>query len=117
MPTGWLAGMASASWRSQAPAWLAALGFAPLPLADAPGLVVARTIAMLINEAADAVQQGVCSEAGADAAMKLGVNYPRGPFEWLSLWSAREVIALLDALDHHYRGERYRASPFLRHRA
>jgi 3-hydroxybutyryl-CoA dehydrogenase len=107
---------ASESWRAQADAWLAALGFAPLPLADAPGLAVARTVAMLINEAADAVQQGVCSEAGADAAMKLGVNYPAGPFEWLATWSAREVVALLDALDHHYRGERYRASPFLRRR-
>jgi 3-hydroxybutyryl-CoA dehydrogenase len=107
---------ASDTWRSQADAWLAALGFTPLPLADAPGLVVARTVAMLINEAADAVQQGVCSEQGADAAMKLGVNYPAGPFEWLSRWSARDVVALLDALDHHYRGERYRASPWLRRR-
>jgi 3-hydroxybutyryl-CoA dehydrogenase len=105
---------ASESWRAQADAWLAALGFAPLPLADAPGLVVARTVAMLINEAADAVQQGVCSRSGADAAMKLGVNYPAGPFEWLARWSAHEVIALLDALDAHYRGERYRASPLLR---
>jgi 3-hydroxybutyryl-CoA dehydrogenase len=106
----------SEHWRAQAAAWLAALGFAPLPLADAPGLVVARTVAMLINEAADAVLQGVCNEAGADAAMKLGVNYPRGPFEWLASWSAREVVALLDALDHHWRGERYRASPLLRRR-
>jgi 3-hydroxybutyryl-CoA dehydrogenase len=107
---------ASAEWRTQAGAWLAALGFAPLPLADTPGLVVARTVGMLINEAADAVQQGVCNEDGADAAMKLGVNYPRGPFEWLASWSARDVVALLDALDHHYRGERYRASPWLRAR-
>jgi 3-hydroxybutyryl-CoA dehydrogenase len=107
---------ASAVWREQAPAWLAALGFAPLLLADTPGLVVARTVAMLINEAADAVLQGVCSEDGADAAMKLGVNYPRGPFEWLAAWGARDVVALLDALDFHYRGERYRASPWLRSR-
>jgi 3-hydroxybutyryl-CoA dehydrogenase len=112
-----LAAQASSPWRAQAPAWLAALGFAPLPLTDAPGLVVARTVAMLINEAGDAVQQGVCSAEGADAAMKLGVNYPAGPFEWLAQWSAREVVALLDALDAHYRGERYRASPWLRHAA
>lgn len=46
--------------------------------------------------------------------MKLGVNYPAGPFEWLSRWSAAEVIALLDALDAQYRGERYRVSPWLR---
>jgi len=100
-----------------AAAWLAALGFAPLPVSDSPGLVVARTVAMLINEAADAVLQGVCSPAGADAAMKLGVNYPRGPFEWLADWDVAGVLGVLDALDAHYRGERYRASPWLRRRA
>jgi 3-hydroxybutyryl-CoA dehydrogenase len=84
---------------------------------DAAGLVVARTIAMLVNEACDAVQQGVCTPDAADAAMKLGVNWPRGPFEWLAAWDAREVVALLDHLDAHYRGERYRASPELRQRA
>ncbi|MES2957036.1 MAG: 3-hydroxyacyl-CoA dehydrogenase [Pseudomonadota bacterium] len=105
---------ASPAWSTQAAAWLAALGFAPLRVADSPGLVVARTVAMLINEAADAVQQGVCTPDGADAAMKLGVNYPAGPFEWLESWRALDVIAMLDALDAHYRGERYRASPWLR---
>jgi 3-hydroxybutyryl-CoA dehydrogenase len=105
---------ASESWREQAPAWLAALGYAPQCVADTPGLVVARTLAMLINEAADAVHQGVCSAEGADAAMKLGVNYPAGPFEWLARWPAAGVVALLDALDDHCRGERYRVSPWLR---
>jgi 3-hydroxybutyryl-CoA dehydrogenase len=108
---------ASTLWRVLAPAWLAALGYAPQPVADTPGLVVARTVAMLINEAADAVQQGVCTAEGADAAMKLGVNYPAGPFEWLASWGAGEVVALLDALDAHYRGERYRASGWLRRQA
>jgi 3-hydroxybutyryl-CoA dehydrogenase len=108
-----VADRASETWRAQAPAWLAALGFAPQPVADTPGLVVARTVAMLINEAADAVLQGVCTPEGADAAMKLGVNYPAGPFEWLAGWSAPGVAALLDALDRQYRGERYRTSGWL----
>jgi 3-hydroxybutyryl-CoA dehydrogenase len=112
-----VADTASAAWRTQAPAWLAALGFAPLPVADTPGLVTARTVAMLINEAADAVLQGVCTPEGADAAMKLGVNYPAGPFEWLARWNETEVVRLIDALDFHYRGERYRVSPWLRRRA
>ncbi|MFP5398999.1 MAG: 3-hydroxyacyl-CoA dehydrogenase [Gammaproteobacteria bacterium] len=107
---------ASAAWRTQAPAWLAAMGLAPLPVADVPGLVVARTVAMLVNEAADAVLQGVCTPEGADAAMKLGVNYPVGPFEWLARWDVRGVVALIDALDATYRGERYRVSPWLRRR-
>ena len=106
----------SAAWQQQAPAWLAALGFTPLLLADTPGLIVARTIAMLINEAADAVLQGVCTPEGADAAMKLGVNYPAGPFEWLARWSPVGAMGVLDALDAHYRGERYRVSAWLMRR-
>ena len=105
---------ASPAWTGTAARWLAALDFKPQRVADTPGLVVARTLAMLINEAADAVQQGVCTPEGADAAMKLGVNYPAGPFEWLAQWNAPAVIALLDTLDAHYRGERYRVSPWLR---
>jgi 3-hydroxybutyryl-CoA dehydrogenase len=105
---------ASPAWTGAAPRWLAALDFKPQRVSDTPGLVVARTLAMLINEAADAVLQGVCTPEGADAAMKLGVNYPAGPFEWLAQWNAPAVIALLDALDAHYRGERYRVSPWLR---
>ena len=98
-----------------AQALLGALGFVPQCVADQPGLVVARTLAMLVNEAADAVQQGVCDSAGADAAMKLGVNYPAGPFECLGRWGAPAVVQVLEALDAHYRGERYRVSPWLRH--
>ncbi|MGB0849207.1 MAG: 3-hydroxyacyl-CoA dehydrogenase family protein, partial [Thiolinea sp.] len=96
---------------------LQTLGFNAQQIADVPGLVVARTIAMLINEAADAVHQGVCDQAGADAAMKMGVNYPAGPFEWLAQWSVSEVVILLDSLDDWYRGERYRVSPWLRLKA
>jgi 3-hydroxybutyryl-CoA dehydrogenase len=108
---------ASSDTRARAAGWLAALGFMPQEVADTPGLLVARTVAMLVNEAADAVLQGVCTETGADTAMTLGLNYPAGPFEWLADWRAREVVALLDALDGCYRGERYRASPALQRRA
>jgi 3-hydroxybutyryl-CoA dehydrogenase len=113
----WCAAMtASDAWREQATYWLQVAGWQPLQLADAAGLVVARTLAMLINEASDAVLQGVCTADAADAAMKLGVNYPAGPFEWLAAWDARAVVRLLDHLDAHYRGERYRVSPALRQR-
>jgi len=91
------------------------LGWEPLELRDIPGLVVARTVAMLINEAADAVWQGVCDADAADTAMKLGVNYPAGPFEWLGRLGAAPVAQLLDALFSSYRSERYRVSPLLRH--
>jgi len=49
--------------------------------------------------------------------MKLGVNYPAGPFEWLASWDAAAVAGLLRHLDEAYRGDRYRISPWLRRRA
>lgn len=104
----------TSDWRLQAGGWLRVLGFQPVAVSDVPGLIVARTLSMLINAAADAVQQDVCTPAGADAAMKLGVNYPKGPFEWLEQLGARRVVAFIEALDNCYRGERYRVSPVLR---
>lgn len=111
------AATASAAWREQAAQWLCIAGWQPQVVGDAPGLVVARTVAMLVNEGADAVQQGVCTPEGADLAMKLGVNHPAGPFEFLARWDAIAVAILLGHLDGHYRGERYRVSPWLRERA
>ena len=83
---------------------------------DMPGLLVARTVAMLVNEGADAVWQGVCDAASADLAMKLGTNYPAGPFEWLERLGVDQVVTLLDHLFEAYRSERYRVSPLLRQR-
>lgn len=111
-----VAAAAPASWHRDAPRWLKAAGVQPVSIADTPGLIVARTVAMLINEAADAVQQGVCTADGADQAMKLGVNYPAGPFEWLAQWGAAPVVGLIEQLDRACRGERYRVSPWLRQR-
>jgi len=108
---------AAQAWQADAAAWLHALGFTPLRVQDAPGLVVARTVAMLVNEAADAVLQGVCTPEAADAAMKLGVNYPQGPFEWLGAIGVDRVVAVVRALDATCRGERYRVSPWLQRRA
>ena len=49
---------------------------------DAPGLVVTRTVAMLVNGAVDARHKGVASAADIDTAMRLGTNYPLGPLAW-----------------------------------
>ncbi len=107
------ASVGGTDWAQLSAAVLQALGYAAIQVADVPGLVVARTLAMLVNEASDAVLQGVCSAEGADAAMKLGVNYPAGPFEWLARMGRPRVVAILHALDACYRGERYRVSPLL----
>ena len=105
------------TWPAQVANLLALLDLNPQQIRDVPGLIVTRTIAMLINEAGDAVHQGVCSSADADAAMKLGVNYPAGPFEWLGQWNLQSVVDVLNVLDRHYRGERYRVSPWLLERS
>jgi len=110
------AGSADASDREAGQATLHAVGFQPVVLGDAPALWAARTLSMLINEAADAVQQGVCSEAGANQAMRLGTNWPAGPFEWLQQHGVEPVCTVLDALWAATRNERYRISPWLQQR-
>ncbi len=100
--------------RRQVEATLMGCGLQPIVLRDVPGLLVARTVAMLVNEASDAVWQGVCSEEAADLAMTLGVNYPMGPFAWLKLMGVARVTGVLDHLFDAYRSERYRISPMLR---
>ena len=84
---------------------------------DAPGLVLGRIICQLVNEACFAVGEGVGSEADVDAGMKLGLNHPRGPFEWLEAIGATRVLEILDSLRDFYGEERYRAAPLLRRRA
>ena len=49
---------------------------------DQVGMVTPRIIAMIINEACEAFRQGVASREDIDLSMKLGTNYPFGPFEW-----------------------------------
>lgn len=82
-------------------------------LADVPGLAVMRSVAMLANEAADAVYQGVCTPAAADAAMRLGVNYPRGPLAWADQIGLAQVHAVLLHLQATYGEDRYRMSPLI----
>jgi 3-hydroxybutyryl-CoA dehydrogenase len=89
-------------------------GLQPTEVHDVPGLIVGRTVAMLVNEAADAVHQGVCDAKDADTAMKLGTNYPAGPFEWLAEIGSAYVVDMLDNLFKAYRSERYRISPLVR---
>jgi 3-hydroxybutyryl-CoA dehydrogenase len=96
---------------------LQATGAAVTRIDDAPGLVVLRTVAMLVNEAADAVTQGVADPAAIDLAMQKGVNYPRGPFEWARALGAGTIETALAHLARHYGDARYRTSPLITRRA
>ncbi|WP_338771724.1 3-hydroxyacyl-CoA dehydrogenase PaaH [Massilia sp. METH4] len=91
-------------------------GFAVTRLDDVPGLAVMRTVAMLANEAADAVHQGVCSAHAVDMAMQKGVNYPKGPLAWADEVGAGHIVKVLDNLAAAYGEDRYRVSPLLRRR-
>lgn len=65
---------------------------------DQPGLIAARIIAMIINEAFFTVGDDVSSREETDTAMKLGTNYPYGPFEWCAAIGEKRVLSLLEKL-------------------
>ncbi|GAA4985439.1 3-hydroxyacyl-CoA dehydrogenase [Streptomyces hyderabadensis] len=67
---------------SQATGLFQALGKKVSVVGDVPGVIVARTVARIIDLAFDAVAKGVATPEDVDTAMRLGVNYPLGPFEW-----------------------------------
>ncbi|MFC5695200.1 3-hydroxyacyl-CoA dehydrogenase PaaH [Pseudomonas sp. GCM10022186] len=104
----------SADARDQAVALLQRAGLKVSQLADIPGLAVLRTVAMLANEGADAVLQGVGSAADIDLAMRAGVNYPQGPLAWADAIGLPAALRTLDNLQAAYGEERYRPSLLLR---
>jgi 3-hydroxybutyryl-CoA dehydrogenase len=67
-------------------------------LADLPGFISARVVAGIINEAWFALEEEVSSKEEIDIAMKLGTNYPYGPFEWCNKIGAKNIFNLLTRL-------------------
>ncbi|MEV5374810.1 3-hydroxyacyl-CoA dehydrogenase [Streptomyces nondiastaticus] len=94
-----------------------ALGKSVSVIGDVPGLIVARTVAMLVDFAEDAAGRGVASREDIDTAMRLGVNYPRGPLEWGREIGLTHVRNMLWGLAQEYPGGRYDPSLSLRRRA
>jgi 3-hydroxybutyryl-CoA dehydrogenase len=86
-------------------------------VADTPGMIVARIVSMLAAFGADAVDAGVASGADVDTAMKLGVNYPKGPLAWGDDLGWDWVTGVLDELARTEDAQRYRVSDDLRKRA
>ena len=81
---------------------------------DRIALITARVLAMIINEAAFAVMEGVASAEDIDTAMKLGTNYPKGPLAWADEIGADVVVGILQALTDEYGEERYRPCVLLK---
>ena len=105
---------APAAAADEAAGLLQAAGLTVYPVDDVPGLVVTRTVAMLVNGAVDAQHKGVASAADIDLAMRLGTGYPLGPLAGGDRGGPAPIVGILDALQAWYGEDRYRPSALLR---
>ncbi len=124
---GWVPGMGGDNVMELAPALTASeagiasatsllesMGITLERVEDRLCLVRLRTLVTLINEAAFAVMEGVSTPADIDAAMKLGVNYPKGLLKWADEIGLDVVLDALIALHDEYGQERYRPCVLIR---
>jgi len=81
---------------------------------DTPGFVTTRAMAVLVNEAAWMLYEGVATKEDIDTSYKLGFRHPMGPFELVDLIGIDTAVAILDVLWDGFRDSRYRACPLLR---
>ena len=90
------------------------LGIDYLPVEDRVGMVKPRIIFMIINEACYTLQEGTATIEDIDMAMKLGTNYPFGPFEWCDKIGVTSVFETLAAIYEDTKDERYKICPLLK---
>ncbi|HEV8081167.1 MAG TPA: 3-hydroxyacyl-CoA dehydrogenase family protein [Chitinophagaceae bacterium] len=88
------------------------LGWKYIIVADEPGLVSAKIISMIINEAYFALGEEVSTKEEIDLAMKLGTNYPYGPFEWSQKIGLKKVYSVLEKLSKT--DSRYNIAPAMK---
>jgi 3-hydroxybutyryl-CoA dehydrogenase len=98
-------------WQEKTAALLEAMEWQHHFVADEPGLITARTVSMIVNEAYFALEQEVSTKTEIDTAMKLGTNYPYGPFEWAAMIGKERIALLLEKLSQD--DERYLPCPLL----
>ncbi|WP_224971407.1 3-hydroxyacyl-CoA dehydrogenase [Acinetobacter oleivorans] len=106
--------LCEASDLAKVEAYFAQFGISVMWIKDHPALLTLRTIALLINEACEASLHGVASLEDIDNAMKYGVNYPKGPYQWLTQMGGAYVLQTLNNLYALYGEEKYRASIYLK---
>jgi 3-hydroxybutyryl-CoA dehydrogenase len=90
---------------------LESIGRKGIIVPDEPGFIAVRIIAMIINEAYFALDEGISTKKEIDIAMKLGTNYPYGPFEWAGIIGLHKIAKLLEIL--YLKDERYQTAPAL----
>lgn len=89
------------------------LGWKYTLIADAVGMVSARIVAMIINEAYFAIGENISTKEEMDIAMRYGTNYPYGPFEWAARIGIKNIASLLESLVKN--NEVYVIAPILQH--
>ncbi|MEQ8425608.1 MAG: 3-hydroxyacyl-CoA dehydrogenase family protein [Cyclobacteriaceae bacterium] len=90
------------------------LGTEFLVVEDRVGMVTPRVVCMIINEAYFTHQEGTATREDIDLGMKLGTNYPFGPFEWCERIGLRHVYELLEAVYDDTKDERYKICPLMK---
>lgn len=98
----------------EAHSFAVSLGKTVVSSRDTPGFVTTRALAVLVNEAAWMLYEGVATKEDIDTAYKLGFRHPMGPFELVDLVGIDTAVAILDVLWDGFRDSRYRACPLLR---
>ncbi len=81
---------------------------------DQIGMVTPRVVCMIINEAAFVLGEGTADAVAVDQAMKLGTNYPKGPFEWCDQIGIANVVEVLQALQDRTGDGKYKIAPALK---
>jgi len=81
---------------------------------DRVGMVTPRVLFMIINEACYTLQEGTAEMHDIDTAMKLGTNYPYGPFEWADRIGISHIYETLEAVYADTHDERYKICPLLK---
>ena len=97
--------------------WLRHQGFVVETIADSPGFVLQRILAMIANLGCELAQIGIGTPADIDTAMKLAQNYPLGPLEWAEQLGAGTCLTIMSQLQAITGSDRYRPSLWLRRRA
>ena len=94
--------------------WMESFKWSYKLVQDRVGMLTTRIIFMIINEACYTLQEGTASKEDIDTSMKLGTNYPFGPFEWANQIGVKHVYETLEALYQDTHDERYKVCPLLK---